>query len=395
VNDYLSESNLQRIRSLVRESPDVRNAVGDLDRCVVALADVEADLAIVPRSEGDWLTPLEFRSAGSSTDSLQAVIARAYRTTLDAFAQRDAETFADAAQRLVAANREAARAAGVSDFRIRVDLLHARLKPFRISAALYLVSAIFYLGSISLAKPRLATSAVILLALGLASHILGLTFLGILAGRAPMSNMYESLVFAVAGMTALAVVLDRIYRNALIGFAGALLGFIFMVIAIKMPSEMNPLRPALQSSWLTYHVTTIMLSYSAFALSFFISSAYLLKQSLGGDESGYGWVRRLPALEGLDFYNYRIIAVGFPLLTVGIFTGAVWAATAWGRPWAFDPKETWSAITWLIYGIFLHARLMGGWKGRRSAVLSLVGFAAVIFTYLGVNYLLPGLHSYV
>jgi cytochrome c-type biogenesis protein CcsB len=137
-----------------------------------------------------------------------------------------------------------------------------------------------------------------------------------------------------------------------------------------------------------------MLSYSAFALSFLISLTYLFKRATGGDGSGARWVQRLPSLDTLDSFNYQIVAIGFPLLTVGIFTGAVWAATAWGRPWAFDPKETWSAVTWLVYGIFLHTRLLAGWKGSRSAVLGVIGFAAVLFTYLGVNYLLPGLHSY-
>src|SRR5690606_40417647 len=121
----------------------------------------------------------------------------------------------------------------------------------------------------------------------------------------------------------------------------------------------------------------------------------LFKDAVGGNASPIGLVRRLPSLEDLDVFNYKIIAVGFPLLTLGIILGAVWAATAWNRPWGFDPKETWSAITWLIYAIYLHVRYMAGWGGRSSAIISIIGFLAVLFTYLGVNYLLPGLHSYV
>src|SRR5690606_622827 len=121
--------------------------------------------------------------------------------------------------------------------------------------------------------------------------------------------------------------------------------------------------PALQSSWLTYHVVTIMLSYSAFALSAFVGVAYLAKDYLfKGDGSRNVIAARLPKLESMDVFNYRIIGVGFPLLTLGIVFGAVWAATAWGRPWGFDPKETWSAITWLIYAIYLHVRYLAGWK---------------------------------
>lgn len=137
-----------------------------------------------------------------------------------------------------------------------------------------------------------------------------------------------------------------------------------------------------------------MLSYSAFALSFFISIAYLGKDFLGGNNSPIALLRRVPTLEALDLFNYKIVAIGFPLLTLGIIFGAVWASTAWGRPWGFDPKETWSAITWLIYAIYLHARYLAGWKGRPAAFLALLGFLGVLFTYLGVNFLLPGLHSY-
>ena len=166
-----------------------------------------------------------------------------------------------------------------------------------------------------------------------------------------------------------------------------------MVIAHKAPifdSQIRPLMPALQSSWLTYHVVTIMLSYSAFALSFAISVIFLVKSYVGANRFG---LSKLPDLDALDVLNYKAIAVGFPLLTIGIILGAVWAATAWGRPWGFDPKETWSAITWLIYAIYFHLRLIGGWKGRRAAILAIIGFLAVIFTYVGVDMLLPQIHG--
>jgi len=220
----------------------------------------------------------------------------------------------------------------------------------------------------------------------------------VLSGRAPLSNMYESFVFATAGMILVAIIFELANRPLLAGLGAGILGFIFMVLAHKAPifdSAIRPLVPALQSSWLTYHVITIMLSYSAFALSFFVSVCYLLKDSLGGDESRFSLVRRLLSLRTLDILNYKIIAVGFPLLTVGIILGAVWANTAWGRPWGFDPKEMWSAITWLIYAVYLHVRYFAGWKGRRAAILAIIGFGAVLFTYLGVNFLLRGLHSYV
>ena len=101
-----------------------------------------------------------------------------------------------------------------------------------------------------------------------------------------------------------------------------------------------------------------------------------------------------PSLESLDTLIYKTIAVGFPLLTIGIITGSAWANYAWGAYWSWDPKETWSLITWFVYAIFLHARFTREWRGKRTAILSLIGFGAVIFTYFGVNYVLSGLHSY-
>jgi cytochrome c-type biogenesis protein CcsB len=142
------------------------------------------------------------------------------------------------------------------------------------------------------------------------------------------------------------------------------------------------------------------LGYAAFAVAFGVSLLYLWKvKELKVKERARGvsedsLFRRLPSAEVLDEFSYRIIGVGFPLLTLGIVTGAAWANSAWGSYWSWDPKETWSLIVWLIYAAYLHARIARGWRGRRSAWLSVVGFCATLFCYLGVNLLLSGLHSY-
>jgi len=399
VADFLDESHLEQLRQLVESKPNAEPAIDDLDRRVHAFAELESQLAIVPHVHGEWLTPDACCKGDTSASATDHAFATSYAALKKAFLGRDSEAFAAAAQELVRLNQAGALAAGVTPWRLRVDILNTRLQPFRWSAVLYLLATLAYGAALGFrGGRRLAMGALILLIAGFVAHATGLTLRTLLVRRAPLSNMYESLVFAVGGMVAIAAILDRLYKNPLIGLAGALLGFVFLVIAAKMPihqSRINQLMPALQSSWLTYHVTTVMLSYSAFALSFFVGLVYLIKRAAGGDATPMRVMQALPSLDTLDFFNYRIIAVGFPLLTVGIFTGAAWAATAWGRPWAFDPKETWSAITWFVYGVFLHTRFLGGWKGTRSAVLALVGFAAVLFTYIGVNYLLPGLHSYV
>jgi cytochrome c-type biogenesis protein CcsB len=280
-----------------------------------------------------------------------------------------------------------------------LDLFYHTHQPFRNAAVLYLFSAISFGFGLLLSRKKLAWVGFGLLLVGFIEHVVGIGIFWLLSDRLPLSNMWESFVFAVGGMVLLGLILEGGRFIRLAGLGSSVLGFIFMVIAHKLPifdSQIRPLMPALQSSWLTYHVVTIMLSYSAFALSFFVAVVYLAKDKmLGGDRGTSLLARKLPSLNALDVFNYRIIAIGFPLLTVGIIAGAVWAATAWGRPWGFDPKETWSAITWLVYAIYLHARFVSGWGGRSSAVIAIIGFLCVLFTYFGVNYLLSGLHSYV
>ncbi|XPS89020.1 putative cytochrome c biogenesis protein [Desulfosarcina variabilis str. Montpellier] len=152
-----------------------------------------------------------------------------------------------------------------------------------------------------------------------------------------------------------------------------------------------PLLPALKSNWLIAHVVTCFIGYAGFAIAFCLSLMLLARKETR-DGRGSIWTK-IPDRRSLDDLTHKMVMLGFLFLTLGIITGAVWANSAWGRYWGWDPKETWSLITWFIYATFLHARLMRGWQGRKAAILSIVGFGAVLFTYLGVN-LLPGLHSY-
>jgi len=206
-------------------------------------------------------------------------------------------------------------------------------------------------------------------------------------GHAPLSNLYESLIFF--GWTiGLALIAARLrFGTDLVVLLGLPLVFLTMGSTFLLDHTIKPLIPALQSNWLVAHVITCFLGYAGFAVSFV--AAVMLLVARGSDYLG----ERLPRAQVLDEIVYRSVLVGFPLLTVGIITGAAWADYAWGAYWSWDPKETWSLITWLVYSAFLHARLARGWAGRRSALLSVLGFLAVLFTYFGVNYL-PGLHSY-
>ena len=213
-------------------------------------------------------------------------------------------------------------------------------------------------------------------------------------GHAPLSNLYESLVFFAWTIVLLYLVIERKYGNQVIGAFTMPLAFLAIAYASLSPgisSRIQPLLPALKSNWLIAHVITCFIGYAAFAIAFGISIMYLIKQSEKNRESSF--LERFPRAAVLDDLTHQMVMFGFLFLSAGIITGAVWANSAWGRYWGWDPKETWSLITWFIYATMLHAKLMRGWHGRRIAYLSVIGFAAVMFTYFGVN-LLPGLHSY-
>jgi len=212
-------------------------------------------------------------------------------------------------------------------------------------------------------------------------------------GHAPLSNLYESLIFfaMITAMTHLFI--EFRYKFRFIGVVASPIPLLALSYA-SLPGvndAIQPLIPALQSNWLITHVMACFIGYSAFAIAFGISIMFLCKPS--GDRIPTGIVSRIPDSGILDNLTHQMVMFGFLFLSAGIITGAVWANQAWGRYWGWDPKETWSLITWLVYATLLHTRLMRGWKGKRIAVLSCIGFFAVIFTYFGVN-LLPGLHSY-
>jgi cytochrome c-type biogenesis protein CcsB len=217
-------------------------------------------------------------------------------------------------------------------------------------------------------------------------------------GHAPLSNLYESVVFFTWTIILIYGILEFRYKYRVIGafvVPFALLGMAWAQLSLN--SGIEPLVPALQSNWLLYHVITCFLAYATFAVACGISIMYLIKERLEGKDGNNpagGLMSMFPSIKVLDDLNYKAIMVGFPLLTIGIVTGAAWANYAWGTYWSWDPKETWSLIVFFVYATFLHARITRGWVGRRAAILSVVGFVATIFCHLGVNLLLSGLHSY-
>jgi cytochrome c-type biogenesis protein CcsB len=270
------------------------------------------------------------------------------------------------------------------------------------------------------------------------------------AGYFPLSNLYESLFFLAWGITAMHLFAESISRSALVGVVTAPVAMLITAFAaLTLPGDMQasaPLVPALKSNWLMMHVSVMMLSYATLMVGSVLSIAFLfitrgqeielrgssfggngyrLTSSLatqavslatsnpepisnGADLSTTTAVLALPTMavtatlspqrlslaDTLDNISYRIIGLGFPLLTIGIIAGGVWANEAWGSYWSWDPKETWALILWLVFAAYLHSRITKGWQGRRPAILATAGFVVVWICYLGVNLLGKGLHSY-
>lgn len=213
-------------------------------------------------------------------------------------------------------------------------------------------------------------------------------------GRIPVTNLYESLVFFAWSVNLFYLVVEWKYKSRTFGAFVMPIAFGTMLFALTNESSIQPLVPALQSYWLHAHVITCFVGYAAFAVSAGVAVMFLMKAKREERKVTGGVVGRFPSTKVLDDLVYKAIVWGFPFLTAGIITGAAWANYAWGTYWSWDPKETWSLIVWLVYAAFLHARVTRGWHGRRAAILSIVGFLATIFCYLGVNLVLSGLHSY-
>jgi len=265
----------------------------------------------------------------------------------------------------------------------------------------YLLCTVLYLsGTIFRVKPLLTAGTIAGAATLLVQTVgIGLRWMEsyrIGYGHAPLSNMYESLVFASWAIMLIYLVFEWRTRQRALGVFPSLFSFLAMAYAsFSIDSKIQPLVPALKSNWLIAHVMTCFLGYSAFAVSFGLSALYLITRRSGviSNSSG-GAVSILPSAPQLEWFNYQLVLFGFLWLSIGIITGSIWANSAWGTYWSWDPKETWSLITWFIYAAILHARNLQSWRGEKIAWLSMLGFVCVLFTYFGVNFLLSGLHSY-
>lgn len=272
---------------------------------------------------------------------------------------------------------------------------------FGLAMIAYILASAVYLGALLFRAPRVSLVGTCLTWGGVAMHVLATLqrwqdTRQVGDAYAPLTNMYESLVFFALCIALIHLSLEYRYKVRMLGafvMPLAALSMAYASFSARIDDSIRPLIPALQSNWLIAHVVTCFIGYGAFAVAAMLGFMYLLKKkgAGNGEQSQDGL---LPGLAVIDELIHKTLIFGFLWLSAGIITGAVWANEAWGTYWSWDPKETWSIITWFLYALTLHARFTRGWGGARIAWLSLAGFAAVLFTYFGVNFFLSGLHSY-
>jgi cytochrome c-type biogenesis protein CcsB len=400
-----------------------------------AFMTLRSELRILPAGDetGNWISPVQMlspeliddeelarkvRVLDTGSPEYGAVLAL-HRSLESTFARNDTKALKPAVENLV--DVVGSRTDYMNPVARKLDYLNTRHRPFNKSSMVFGIAFIAFVIHLRRAGKRRsvesnsatgegeaveeasATAASAHLSWGIAYGVLvaatvtlmiALVIRYVVAGRMPLSNMYESVTFAVGAFALTGLAFEGGYRNGWIGAGTAFLGMILMTLVNSLPLYMRrvePLIAVLNSFWLTWHVATLLISYAAFLLSFFFCLAWFWKD-LTGDRPGI-----IPRKNLLEYLCYRTIQIGWPLLTVGILLGAVWADTAWGRPWSWDPKETWALITWFAYTAYLHVRIQRGWTGRAAIITAMIGFLMVLITYFGVTYipgLAGGLHSY-
>ena len=242
---------------------------------------------------------------------------------------------------------------------------------------------------------KIARIATAMMILGFLLLLAGVISRGLSAGRAPWGNMYEFSITGALAFTAAYLGALRKYDLRWLGLfvsISVLLALGTAVTVLYVPSA--PLVPALKSAWLVIHVSTAIISGGIFLLSNIIAGAFLFLDAMEKKGERAPWAKRLPSLDVLDQLSYRLVAFVFPLWTFSVIAGAIWAESAWGRYWGWDPKETWAFITWVAYAAYLHARVTIGWRGRRAAWLCIFAGSTFLFNYIYVNIWGTGKHTY-
>lgn len=372
----------------------MENKVGELMHRVIAYQNLAGGglLNIVPpqpgsHKEADWFT---VHNATVYPQETQDEVDNAFHDVINAVQSNNAQAFVTASTALKNSVSRLNLELYPTENEINRELHYNALRPFLIAWILFMVSFLCMLAAIQLKNRKLSWAGTTLFVVGFALTSYGLLLRSIIAGRPPVSNMYESVIFVAWGVLLFSLIYELIYRQRWFITVASGLGFILFVMADLMPfdSHIEPLVPVLKSNyWLIIHVMTIVISYSAFALATGLAHAVLAQ---------FFFKKINKALIRTLFnFMYRVIQLGTVLLAAGTILGGVWAAESWGRFWGWDPKETWALISLLGYMAILHARFAGWIKVIGTSICTIIGFQLIIMTWYGVNFVLgKGLHSY-
>ena len=265
---------------------------------------------------------------------------------------------------------------------------------FKAALVFYLAGAVVYLVYIFSQRQRLYRVGTIELCAGFACHTVSIIINYAHLGYFPVIDFSEGLSFFAWAVAGAYLLIQMKFNIRALGAFITPLCVVLMISSWALPESAVDVKPIFRSIWLTIHVSTIFLGNGALAVAFMSGVMYILEErQIKMKKQGF-FYRRLPSLSSLDSMNHYCIIIGFALLTVGMITGSIYAQIALGSYWRWDPKEVWSLITWILYAVLVHQRLTVGWRGRRAAVMSIIGFAVLLFSFVGVNFLLKGYHSF-
>ncbi|MEJ2717428.1 MAG: c-type cytochrome biogenesis protein CcsB [Deltaproteobacteria bacterium] len=266
---------------------------------------------------------------------------------------------------------------------------------FRIAVALYLAASVGYLGFLLLSSRSSAPIPFWCAVAGFVSHSLSIVHRAVFSGFFPLATPFDVLSFFAWLVVGIFLLIRYRDPSPIFGSIVTPLASVVMIYASTLSYQIKePLVPVLRSWWLPIHVTLALLGNGIFAVMAIGGLMYIFQERLIKKKRIGRLHRLLPSLETLDTINRHGLPLGFFLLTLGIISGALWAGSAWGVYWSWDPKETWSLITWFAYAAMIHQRMVLGWRGKRAAVLAILGFCLVMFTFLGVSALLGGYHTF-
>ncbi|MBW2367083.1 MAG: c-type cytochrome biogenesis protein CcsB [Deltaproteobacteria bacterium] len=257
----------------------------------------------------------------------------------------------------------------------------------------YMLSTAGYVAYLFFQKNYWQKAGYVLLSAGLGCHTLFIVLSYLGSGLFPGRNLHQTLVVACWAFSGMFVLIQYKFNLKILGVYAAPVAAAVMIMAAGLPTATVSNSPFFKSFWLFFHLMTTFLGHAAFALACGVGGLYLLQErAIKTKQPGF-FFRRLPSLNLLDRTGYACIVSGFMMLTIGLVAGVLYAKTAWGRFWSWDSKEVWTAIVWLFYAVLLHERIVSGWRGRKAAIMSIVGFGLLLFTFLGVNLLLEGHHG--